>query len=125
MADRPWRDDKRGRASGCLDGSETCVDCRELGASRVRLAHFTICQKPWTCYEGGPSWPPYKLCVEFQNLWFDLRLEFEKTLFNYRARHDHEHGSDLHPTAQMWYFASPPHWQKWWRRRSMGVHAGG
>lgn len=49
-------------------------DCEEVPLARVKTAHFTICQKPWTCYGGFIN----KLCKALHEEWFRLRTEAER-----------------------------------------------
>lgn len=73
MVDNPyWPHTER-----CLDGHETCQDCRLQREELVKSAHFTICQKPWTCtLHQNPK--NKVLCEIFHNKWFALRDELEK-----------------------------------------------
>eukprot|EP01035_Chromulina_nebulosa_P017250 gene17250-22779_t len=41
----------------------------------IKSAHFTICQKPWTCSIGSVG---IELCDKLHKKWFELRLEAEK-----------------------------------------------
>lgn len=73
MVDNPYNM----RNMKCLDGHETCEDCRLQDPDKVSSAHFTICQKPWTCTAFQN--PRNKvLCSAFHKKWFQLRDEFEK-----------------------------------------------
>ena len=48
MVDNPYRPN----TNICLDKTgKTCQDCRLQKIENVKSAHFTICQKPWTCTE--------------------------------------------------------------------------
>lgn len=61
----------------CLDRKPTCQDCRLQDFEKVKSAHFTICQKPWTCTShDNPK--NAVLCQIFHAKWFALRDEFEK-----------------------------------------------
>lgn len=63
----------------CINGNSTCQDCRLQDPVLVNSAHFTICQKPWTCSEHTN--PRNKvLCQIFHDKWFQLRYEYEKEL---------------------------------------------
>lgn len=65
----------------CLDGSSDCQDCREQDINKVRSAHFTICQKPWTCnYHDNPR--NMRLCKQLHDRWFELRDEYERIILN-------------------------------------------
>ena len=60
----------------CINGNTTCQDCRIQDPNLVKSAHFTICQKPWTCTDFVN--PRNKvLCEIFHQKWFQLRKEFE------------------------------------------------
>jgi hypothetical protein len=60
----------------CLDGQETCEDCRLQVPEKVASAHFTICQKPWTCTDFvNPK--NMVLCEALHKQWFQLRDELE------------------------------------------------
>ena len=72
MVDNPYMVD----TENCLDRKPTCQDCRVQKFEDVRSAHFTICQKPWSCtVHDNPK--NEKLCSRFHNEWFKLRDEFE------------------------------------------------
>uniref|UniRef100_A0A7S3HGE2 Uncharacterized protein n=1 Tax=Spumella elongata TaxID=89044 RepID=A0A7S3HGE2_9STRA len=83
MVDNPYRPN----TLICQDGQKTCQDCRLQTPEKVYSAHFTICQKPWTCtYHNNPR--NMELCKVFHAKWFQLRDEFEKELgldTSYRA----------------------------------------
>lgn len=73
MVDNPYRKD----TTKCLDGKPTCEDCRLQKVENVKSAHFTICQKPWTCTEHtNPR--NMVLCEKLHKKWFELRDELEK-----------------------------------------------
>lgn len=75
MVDNPYRPETK----ICQDGKETCQDCRLQQPEKVYSAHFTICQKPWTCTKHVN--PRNKdLCEVFHAKWFQLRDEFEHEL---------------------------------------------
>lgn len=84
MVDNPYHKN----TFNCLDRQPTCQDCRLQKPELVYTAHFTICQKPWTCTEHTN--PRNKvLCEVFHDKWFVLRDEFEKELGidpSYRAK---------------------------------------
>ena len=72
MVDNPYV----GQTRNCLDRKPTCQDCRLQDPEKVSSAHFTICQKPWTCNEHkNPK--NAVLCANFHDKWFLLRDEFE------------------------------------------------
>ena len=72
MVDNPYSP----KSMKCLDGQETCQDCRLQRPELVKSAHFTICQKPWTCTLHQNPKNKY-LCEIFHNKWFALRDELE------------------------------------------------
>lgn len=73
MVDNPYRP----KTNICLDGHETCEDCRLQKPENVKSAHFTICQKPWTCtLHTNPK--NNVLCEALHVKWFALRDELEK-----------------------------------------------
>jgi hypothetical protein len=73
MVDNPYKPN----TEICLDGRPTCEDCRLQRFEMVKSAHFTICQKPWTCTEHLN--PKNKaLCEILHRHWFELRDEFER-----------------------------------------------
>lgn len=74
MVDNPYHAHNPGK---CLDGNETCEDCRLQKIENVKSAHFTICQKPWTCTVHTN--PRNKvLCEQLHNRWFEFRDELER-----------------------------------------------
>ena len=75
MADNP-RDQKGFGKGRCKDGGEDCIDCRLSSVSSIKNAHFTICQKPWTCF-GGFTAPYGKLCAKLHAEWFQIRRAME------------------------------------------------
>jgi hypothetical protein len=84
MVDNPYK----GGTTKCLDGHETCEDCRLQVVDKVATAHFTICQKPWTCsFHNNPR--NMALCTDLHDKWFKVRDDFEKSLnldTSYRAK---------------------------------------
>lgn len=73
MVDNPYIP----QTTTCLDGQPTCQDCRLQTFENVKSAHFTICQKPWTCTEHLN--PKNKiLCEILHTKWFELRDELER-----------------------------------------------
>lgn len=74
MVDNPYKP----HTSVCLDGEVTCQDCRLQSPQNVASAHFTICQKPWTCCEHlNPK--NQVLCENLHDRWFGLRDELERS----------------------------------------------
>ena len=45
---------------------------RTQNLAEIKSAHFTTCQKPWTC---NPD--RVRLCLELHDSWFNLRKEAE------------------------------------------------
>lgn len=75
MVDNPYHKN----TNKCLDQNPTCEDCRLQKIENVVSAHFTICQKPWTCTSFTN--PKNKvLCEQLHREWFILRNEFELSL---------------------------------------------
>ena len=84
MVDNPYHP----HTTRCLDGNPTCEDCRLQKMENVASAHFTICQKPWTCNKHTNPRNAV-LCEQFHDRWFSLRDELEKELGidpSYRAK---------------------------------------
>ena len=79
MADNPR--DKRtvnDVVSGkCRDGREDCEDCRDRPLEDVKTAHFTLCQKPWTCLPHGENIVQDRLCRKLFGEWFRVRADLE------------------------------------------------
>lgn len=75
MADNPYRPN----TLECLDKKPTCQDCRLQDPELVKSAHFTICQKPWTCtgFDNPKNDVP---CKAMHTKWFALRDEFERAV---------------------------------------------
>ena len=80
MVDNPYKPHRKKiivPIEKCLNHEETCQDCRLQTFENVSSAHFTICQKPWTCTKHlNPK--NSVLCEIFHDQWFLLRDEFEK-----------------------------------------------
>eukprot|EP01065_Artemidia_motanka_P015624 TRINITY_DN19366_c0_g1_i1.p1 TRINITY_DN19366_c0_g1~~TRINITY_DN19366_c0_g1_i1.p1 ORF type:complete len:577 (+),score=180.28 TRINITY_DN19366_c0_g1_i1:79-1809(+) len=58
----------------CVGRRRTCADCRSTPFSKVRTAHYTVCQKPWTCRDVGG------LCRQLHSAWFEARREVVQLL---------------------------------------------
>ncbi len=73
----PYKNDNDKKV--CLNGQTTCEDCRLQVPDKVKSAHFTICQKPWTCtrHENPRN---MVLCAALSAEWFKLRAQFEEHL---------------------------------------------
>ena len=83
MVDNPYRPNTK----ICLDKQPTCQDCRLQEPEKVKSAHFTICQKPWTCTKHTNPRNAV-LCEIFHDKWFALRDELERSMHvdvSYRA----------------------------------------
>ena len=96
MADNPR--DVGGFGKGeCRDGTENCDDCRLKEVEAIKNVHFTICQKPWTCF-GGTNCPYCPLCRKLHARWFDIRRDMERGWGTYDERYtgsfdkEHYHG---------------------------------
>jgi hypothetical protein len=67
-----------GRHKGqCTTLETSCTnDCRETPIEKIKLAHFTLCRKPWNCddYDDGVG-----LCSQVLQLWFETRLSLEQS----------------------------------------------
>ena len=67
----------------CRNGrGYNCTDCRATDISQIKSVHFTMCGKPWSCDPGVPTSNQINTtkCVEFQKLWVDYRLDYEREL---------------------------------------------
>lgn len=49
-------------------------ECQKTSISEIKSAHFTICQKPWTCYASFVN----PLCAQLHAAWFALRKQAEQ-----------------------------------------------
>jgi len=79
MADNP-RDKKTVNdvVSGkCRDGREVCEDCREIDIGDISTAHFTLCQKPWSCLPHSQDMLQHRLCRRLHHEWFKVRADLE------------------------------------------------
>lgn len=61
----------------CINQQPTCEDCRLQKIENVASAHFTICQKPWTC-TAHTNPRNSVLCSALHRQWFQLRDELER-----------------------------------------------
>ena len=48
-------------------------ECIVQTLREIKSAHFTVCQKPWTCYSAWVN----DLCRDLHKRWFELRLAAE------------------------------------------------
>lgn len=46
-------------------------ECKNASIPTIKNVHFTVCQKPWTCYSHGKN----VACTPFMEKWFELRRE--------------------------------------------------
>lgn len=77
MVDNPYY--PKSNPPKCLDGTKDCQDCRLQQIDKVKSAHFTLCQKPWTCNKhDNPR--NMRLCEQLHDKWFLIRSEFEKNI---------------------------------------------
>ena len=75
MVDNPYY--PKSNPPKCLDRTVDCQDCRLQDIEKVKSAHFTLCQKPWTCNKhDNPR--NMRLCEQLHDKWFMLRGEFEE-----------------------------------------------
>mmetsp|Transcript_15179 Transcript_15179/g.18479 ORF Transcript_15179/g.18479 Transcript_15179/m.18479 type:complete len:460 (-) Transcript_15179:60-1439(-) len=77
MSDSPKRTTTKGELK-CLDGKETCEDCRDTDISLIKSVHFTLCQKPWVCPVHVVAHAP--LCKMFHRKWFEIRKDLDNEL---------------------------------------------
>ena len=83
--DNPQRNDSRREIiDRCLYNTMADTpECLERKLSEIKSAHFTICQKPWTCTKWGARSPTCEmprcnpLCKQLHEEWFRLRHETE------------------------------------------------
>jgi len=77
MVDNPK--DKSGDtgAGKCRDSRDECEDCRHTDPEVVYTAHFTVCQKPWTCTTHSEPGVYHPLCKKLHARWFAARAEME------------------------------------------------
>lgn len=46
-------------------------ECKNASIPTIKNVHFTVCQKPWTCYTHAKN----VACTPFMEKWFELRRE--------------------------------------------------
>ena len=63
----------------CYSGQslEACEDCTSTKLDGVYSAHFTVCGKPWECWNLDDT--DYRLCNEMHRAWFRARSEMERS----------------------------------------------
>jgi len=79
MADNP-RDKKTVNdvvSGNCRDGRDECEDCRDIDVTEISTAHFTLCQKPWSCLPHGQDMLQHRLCRKLHHEWFRVRADLE------------------------------------------------
>lgn len=57
------------------------TDCSTQELHELKSAHFTVCQKPWTCekqYNSPPAWTHSRLCEDLHKRWFEIRVGAER-----------------------------------------------
>jgi len=54
-----------------------CSAARQTPFDSVKFAHFTVCQKPWTCNPARDPDDTLKICLKLHAAWFDVRRQFE------------------------------------------------
>ena len=54
-----------------------CSAARQTPFNEVKFAHFTVCQKPWTCNPARDPDDTLKICLKLHEAWFDVRRQFE------------------------------------------------
>ena len=52
-------------------------DCRATRLTEIKNAHFTLCQKPWTCRVPEDPADIQHLCSALHRRWFEIRAEVE------------------------------------------------
>ena len=79
MADNP-RDQRTVNdvvSGNCRDGRDDCEDCREIDVGEITTAHFTLCQKPWSCLPHNQDQLQHRLCRKLHHEWFRVRADLE------------------------------------------------
>ena len=79
MADNP-RDQRTVNdvvSGNCRDGRDDCEDCREMDVGEISTAHFTLCQKPWSCLSHNQDQLQHRLCRKLHHEWFRVRADLE------------------------------------------------
>jgi hypothetical protein len=62
----------------CRTGQMECQDCRAVPIHKIVTAHFTLCQKPWSCLPHSTSNLQHRLCRQLTHQWYKVRSELEK-----------------------------------------------
>jgi hypothetical protein len=63
----------------CRTGQTDCLDCRTVPVTQVVTAHFTLCQKPWSCLGHSSGTLPHRLCRQLTHEWYRVRSELEQS----------------------------------------------
>ena len=66
-------------SGNCRDGREDCEDCRAVDFHVVKTAHFTLCQKPWSCLPHTENSLQHRLCRKLHHAWFRIRNDLEQS----------------------------------------------
>jgi hypothetical protein len=74
----------------CMNGKETCDDCRLRPIRDIYFAHFTLCQKPWWCVHHAEGPIRTTLCNHLTAAWYQARSELERA-WGRSARGPHSH----------------------------------
>ena len=64
----------------CRTLEKTCQDCRKVSIDEIYTMHFTLCLKPWKCFDTSTSRQKHLqlgLCLEGQRIWHRLRQDME------------------------------------------------
>ncbi|GKY95788.1 hypothetical protein MPSEU_000539500 [Mayamaea pseudoterrestris] len=61
----------------CLTNETECEDCRARPVNEIVTAHYTICQKPWSCHAHAEESIGHQLCRNLMREWFRVRSEME------------------------------------------------
>jgi hypothetical protein len=67
-------------SGNCRDGREECEDCRKVNVDLVKTAHFTLCQKPWSCLNHKQDALQHRLCRKLHHEWFRVRSDLDQSL---------------------------------------------
>jgi hypothetical protein len=63
----------------CRTGQDDCLDCRTVPVAQVVTAHFTLCQKPWSCLAHSSGQIQHRLCRQLTHEWYRVRSELEQS----------------------------------------------
>ena len=80
----------------CRDGRDVCEDCRERGIEEIVTAHFTLCQKPWSCLPHGEDMLQHRLCRKLFAEWYRIRADWELSRLNRNlAKEEKDNGNQV------------------------------